>query len=448
MTKMPSFLWRKFSEVDKEIFNICEDEKEHQNNTLPLNANDNITSKAVLEAASSLFVNCYPENYKKDKYLKRTFFHDKIENVANVRALKLFDLDEKFWSVNLRPVSGTSANLISFLALAGVKGKILGLKEEFGGHHSFTFKGNSIQNTFLEKIFEIESFEIKFNGEIDYENIEKKALECRPDIIIAGAYAVSVDFDYEKMKKIANKTNSILIGDISHPAGLILHGLMNNPFKFCDVVTGVFHKTFGGPRAGFIFCKKELEKKIYDASTILCGNAHTHIMVQQAVAIKEAMSSKHKRLSKKIIRNSRKLRKELIKRNFSVFKTECHIILIDLKCPVLSFVFEFISDRLGISLNRNTISSHPNFCEPTAIRIGTTGYTKRKIPYKYIPKVAQIFAKIRNISEGIIKSQTLDHKNMHNLKEFFFSHPDYKKVEKFIKKILKNHPVPHLKHNT
>ncbi|KRH93055.1 Serine hydroxymethyltransferase, partial [Pseudoloma neurophilia] len=390
---------------------------------LSLNANDNIISEACLESASNVFVNNYPETYIPFKNVKRITLHKKVEEIANKRALDLFKLDPDVWGVNLRPVSGTSANLIVFLALAGVNGKILALQEEFGGHHSLNFLGNFVQNSYTEKIFQAETFESNHDGSINYEQINQKTSELKPKILIAGAYSLSTDFDYERMKAIANKHGTILMADISHPAGLIAHNLLKNPFKECDIVTGVFQKTLSGPRAGFIFFRKHLENKIFDTSTIICGNAHTHIIVQQAIALKEAATPEHFKIAKKTIKNAKKLRYYLKKKGFIIFKTQMHMLLIDFECPVLSYVFEIIADDLKISLNRLTISRHPTRLHPTGIRIGTSGFTKRGISSKHLKKIADILYRVKRISQDVIRDQNLTEETMN------YFNRDYKKTK-------------------
>lgn len=439
-----SFLWKKLKEADPEIFKLYEQEKKHQNEMLSLNANDNIVSMSILEAASNVFVNVYAEDYKRKKRLKRISLHKKIEKIANQRALNLFKLKKEVWAVNLRPVSGTSANFISFMALSGVKGRILGLQVDYGGHHSFSFLSEQNQKTFTEKIFDIQTYKIFPNGEVNYHEIKDLAIKFKPHIIIAGGYAVSLDFDYEKMSKIAIHTNSILLADIAHPAGLISHHIMNDPFKFCDIVTGVFHKTIGGPRAGFIFCRRKYKQRIFDASTVLCGNSHTHIILQQAISLKQASSKEHRKISKKIVKNARILREELLKYNFNVLSTKCHIILIDLQNQIISFVFEKIADDLKITLNRLSLAIHPNFMHPTGIRLGTTGFTKRGISSKFLPKIAKIFFKIRCLSEWIIHEQKLNDHNFQNINKKYRKLKKFKKIKMQISKIVKKYPIPSL----
>lgn len=397
--KKIEFLWTGLRKRDEIAYKLYVKEIHHQMNMLSLNANDNIMSIACLEAASNLFVNYYPENYRTERTLRRTRYHDMLEKLAIKRALRLFNLVGSDWSANVRLTSGTSANFIVFMALAGLGGKIMGIKDDMGGHHSFTFLADWHQNTFQEKVFDPLSYRIKETGKIDYEAIKNAAIQHKPKIIIAGGYAISCDINFKKIKKIAESVNAILLGDISHPSELISHGLMNNPFDYCDVVTTVMQKTMGGPRAGIIYFKKIYEKKINDAQIVLCGNAHTHIIFQVAVALKEARSRSHKELCKRIQENANLLQRMLKVCGFTVLKTESHMILIDMESEIKAYNFEVVADYLNISLDRVSLATHPCVYKPTGIRIGTTGITRRGIQKKELEEIAEILNEIRSFVE-------------------------------------------------
>lgn len=453
MARRNAILWRKLKKTDRTVYKLYKREIKHQNRMLSLNANDNLVSIAVLETASSLFVNSYPENYRQTRNLRRTANHDKVEKITRRRALRLFNLDRKTWNANVRPISGTSANFVVFMALAGINGKIMGIKQEMGGHHSFTFAADKGQDTFKERIFTPSSYTIGNDGVMDYESLEKEARAQKPQIIIAGGYAISSDIDYAKVQRIARSVNAILLCDIAHPSGLISHDLMNSPFEYCDVVTTVMQKTMGGPRAGIIYCRKRFRKKIDDAQTVLCGNAHTHVMLQVAVALKEAASSGHRRLMRAIQKNASYLSEQLRHRGFKTFATENHMVLIDLHCVFLAHNFELLADFLDISLDRVSLVTHPSISRPTGIRIGTTGITRRGMGRREIEQIADILLWIR---EYVIKMMDVGPascgignvyftgKRLLIQKEFENNAEIYKMKAK-IRQIAVKCPVPHIK---
>lgn len=451
---MERSLWRGLRKTDKRAYGLYMKEIRHQKNTLSLNANDNIVSVSVLEAASSLFVNSYPENYRSTRNLGRTKYHEEVEKMAVRRALRLFKLSTKKWCANVRLVSGTSANFVVFMALAGVGGKVMGIKQEMGGHHSFTFLPDRNQSTFQERIFDPLSYGVRNDGCIDYEAIKNAAIQNRPKVIIAGGYAISSDMDFRKIREIAQSVGAILLGDISHPSGLISHGLMNNPFKYCDVITTVMQKTMGGPRAGIIYCRKKYEQLINNAQTVLCGNSHTHIILQVAVALKEALSEGHYEMSKRIQSNARYLREILLGYRFNTYTTDSHMILIDMECAIKAYNFEVVADFLCISLDRVSLATHPCVYRPTGIRVGTTGITRRGMGEKEVERIVKILWSIKQYVDEDFNTKMLNYEKTSDeetglvfdsrcLKaEELKMNPKLQRMKRMVEKITKRFPIP------
>ncbi|ELQ76843.1 Glycine/serine hydroxymethyltransferase, partial [Trachipleistophora hominis] len=247
---------------------------------------------------------------------------------------------------------------------------------------------------------------------------------------------------------------AILLGDISHPSGLISHGLMNNPFKYCDVVTTVMQKTMGGPRAGIIYCKKKYEQLIRDAQTVLCGNSHTHIILQVAVALKEALSEGHYELSLRIQSNARYLRKRLIDHQFDTYTTDSHMILLDMGCAIKACNFEIVADFLGISLDRVSLAIHPCACKPTGIRLGTTGVTRRGMGKRELKKIGKILKCIKNYVEHDFDTKMLNNGETPSVAsrlaldqrclrtEDLKKCPELRKVKQKVRKMTRKFPVP------
>ena len=258
---------KSLQDSDPEVFDLIQQEKHRQKTNIELIASENFTSYSVLECLGSILTNKYSEGQPKKRYYGGNEVIDKIELLCQKRALQAFSLNPDVWSVNVQPYSGSPANFAVYTGLLQPGDRIMGLDLPSGGHlsHGFQTKNKKISATSV--YFESKPYTVDENGWIDYDNLEKLALEFKPKIIICGASAYPRDFSYVRFRSICDKIGAYLMADIAHISGLVATGEMKSPFNLCDIVTSTTHKTLRGPRSGIIFIKKQHNntKKINDA---------------------------------------------------------------------------------------------------------------------------------------------------------------------------------------
>ena len=307
---------------DNEIYEVLQLETERQLYKLELIASENFVSPAVLEAAGTVLTNKYAEGYPGKRYYGGCEFVDKAENIARERLKELFDAEY----VNVQPHSGSQANMAVFMTLLKPGDKFLGLSLAHGGHLTH---GSPVN--FSGKLYNAIGYELnKTTRQLDYNIIEDLAKKEKPKMIVAGASAYSREWDYEKLRQIADSIGSFLMCDMAHPAGLIAKGLLNNPVPFCDVVTSTTHKTLRGPRGGVILVGKDTENKfgivapksgrvkmmseLFDSTVMpgIQGGPLMHIIMAKAVAFKETLSDMFEQYAKQIIYNAKSLSGNLI----------------------------------------------------------------------------------------------------------------------------------------
>jgi glycine hydroxymethyltransferase len=389
---------------DKEILDLIEKESKRQKEVINLIASENYVSDDVLKALGSELTNKYSEGYPEARYYGGNEIIDKIETIAQKRALETFGLNENEWEVNVQPLSGSPANLAVYLALVPIKeGKIMGMSLDHGGHLTHGFKVSA-----TGKFFNSIQFGVSKDTELlDYEELEKQAKEEKPDIIVSGFTAYSRIIDWKAFRKIADAGNSILMTDMSHIAGLVAGGVYPSPFEYADVVTTTAHKTLRGPRSALIFSKKderELGKKINKAVFPgLQGGPHNNQIAAVAVALKEAQSDEFKKYAKQVIKNAQVLADTLSNLGWRIISggTDSHLILVDTWMDGKGISGREASDKLekeGIIVNKNTIpfdSRKPT--DPSGIRLGSAAETTRG-------KKEDDFKKIAEDIDRILKS--------------------------------------------
>lgn len=376
-------------EVDKQIYDIINEEAVRQNEGIELIASENIVSEGVLKAAGSVLTNKYAEGYPNKRYYGGCEVVDKAEQLAIDRLKELFDADH----ANVQPHSGSNANMGVYLSVLEPGDKILGMKLDHGGHlthgHPVNFSGT---------LFNFESYGVdKDTGRIDYNELEKKALEFKPKMIVAGASAYSRIIDFNKFREIADKIDAYLMVDMAHIAGLVAAGLHPNPCKHADFVTTTTHKTLRGPRGGAILCKKDLAKKV-DKSIFpgIQGGPLEHIIAAKAVSFKEALQPEFVEYQKQVIKNSKKLGEELVKRGFEIISggTDNHLLLVDLRNKnVTGKKAENLLGEVDITVNKNTIPFDPESPFVTSgIRVGTPAVTTRGMKEDEMVILAQLIS--------------------------------------------------------
>ncbi|MCU0413224.1 MAG: serine hydroxymethyltransferase [Ignavibacteriaceae bacterium] len=390
--------------TDSEVFQILKNEIERQQNKLELIASENFVSPAVLEAAGSPLTNKYAEGYPGKRYYGGCEFVDMAEDLARERLRKIFNAEY----ANVQPHSGSQANMAVLMTLMQPGDKFIGLSLAHGGHLTH---GSPVN--FSGKLYQAVGYELnKDTRLLDYNIIEDLAKKEKPKVIIAGASAYSREWDYKKLREIADATGAFLMCDMAHPAGLIAKGLLDNPLPYCDVVTSTTHKTLRGPRGGIILIGKDRENpfglktpkgdrlkmmsELYDSSVMpgIQGGPLMHIIMAKAVAFAEVLDDKFKIYTQQVIKNAQALANELMNYGFDVVSsgTDNHLMLIDLSNKNISGKkAENALERAGITVNKNMVPFDTKSPFVTSgIRIGTPAITTRGMKENEMRKIAEI----------------------------------------------------------
>ncbi|MDF2564314.1 MAG: Glycine hydroxymethyltransferase [Massilibacillus sp.] len=376
--------------VDPEVKKAIDAELSRQRNKLELIASENIVSAAVMEAQGSVLTNKYAEGYPGKRYYGGCECVDVVEQLAIDRAKELFGAEY----VNVQPHSGAQANMAVFFALLTPGDTVMGMNLTDGGHLTH---GSPVNMS--GKYFNIVPYGVtEDTNRIDYEEVEKIAVECKPKMIVVGASAYARSIDFEKMGQIAKKVGAYLMVDMAHIAGLVAAGFHQNPVPFADVVTTTTHKTLRGPRGGLILTKdaefgKQFNKAVFPG---IQGGPLMHVIAAKAVALKEALSDEFKQYQEQIIKNAQALANTLIEKGFTIVSggTDNHLMLVDLRSKNLTGkVAEKALDDIGITANKNTIPFEPLSPFVTSgLRLGSPALTTRGFKEDDMKKVAEIIA--------------------------------------------------------
>ena len=372
--------------VDKEVADAIELELKRQRNNIELIASENIVSKAVLEAMGSILTNKYAEGYPGHKYYGGCEYVDIVENLARDRAKELFGAEY----VNVQPHSGAQANMTVYFAILKPGDTVLGMDLSHGGHLTHGSKVNTSGSLYNFIPYGINPDTYL----IDYDEVRKKALENKPKLIVAGASAYPREIDFKKFREIADEVGAYLMVDMAHIAGLVAAGLHNNPVKYAHFVTTTTHKTLRGPRGGMILCKEEFGKAIDKALFPgVQGGPLMHIIAGKAVCFKEALSDEFRIYQEQVVKNSKALAAEFIKRGYKLLTdgTDNHLMLMDLRgTGITGYEAEKNLDKVGITVNKNAIPFDTE--KPTitsGIRIGTPAITTRGMKENEMKKIAE-----------------------------------------------------------
>ena len=359
---------------DKEVYEACTLELNRQRQNIELIASENIVSKAVLMAAGTVLTNKYAEGFPGKRYYGGCQYVDIVEDIARERAKKLFGAEH----ANVQPHCGASANLAVFFALLNPGDTVMGLNLAHGGHLSH---GSPVNIS--GKYFNVVPYSVADDTEmLDYAEMRRIALECRPKLIVAGASAYSRTIDFAEIRKIADEVGAYYMVDMAHIAGLVAAGLHPSPVPYADVVTTTTHKTLRGPRGGLILCREELAKQIDKAIFPgTQGGPLMHIIAAKAVAFGEAMTDEFKAYQRQIVANAKTLCEALKEEGFRIVSgdTDNHLMLIDLRpFNVTGKEFEHRLDEVHITVNKNAIPNDPEKPFVTSgIRVGTPAVTSR-----------------------------------------------------------------------
>lgn len=382
---------------DAAVFAACNREFERQQHNIELIASENIVSKAVLLAAGSVLTNKYAEGYPGKRYYGGCVHVDEVEEIARQRACELFGAEH----ANVQPHSGASANLAVFFALLQPGDTVMGMNLAHGGHLSH---GSPVNIS--GKYFNIVPYGVDTaTGRIDYDEMRKIALECKPKMIVAGASAYPRVIDFEKCRAIADEVGAYLMVDIAHIAGLVAAGLHPSPVPYADVVTTTTHKTLRGPRGGMILCKEELAKQIDKAIFPgIQGGPLMHIIAAKAVALGEALTDDFKVYQQNIVKNAKVLSESLLAEGLDLVSggTDNHLMLLDLRSAgITGKELEHRLDAVHITANKNAIPDDPQSPFVTSgVRLGTPAVTSRGFGEAEMRQIANWIATVVRDFEG------------------------------------------------
>ena len=379
-------------DYDLEIYNAILKEEKRQEEGIELIASENFVSKAVMEAAGSVFTNKYAEGYPERRYYGGCVNADTVEQLAIDRLKKIFGA--KF--ANVQPHSGSQANMGVYVSLLEAGDKILGMGLSSGGHLTHGYKVNFSGKNYI-------GIEYGLNPEtelLDYDEVRRLAVQEKPKIIVAGASAYSRVIDFKKFREIADEVGAYLMVDMAHIAGLVAAGEHPNPMEYADIVTSTTHKTMRGPRGGIILTNNEEIAKKIDKAIFpgIQGGPLMHIIAAKAVAFKEALLPEFKEYQKQVVKNAKAMADALVKGGLRIVSggTDNHLMLVDLRPKgVTGKLAEESLEKAGITCNKNAIPNDPEKPFITSgVRLGTPAITARGMKEDESVKIAEMIIKV------------------------------------------------------
>ena len=379
-------------DYDVEVYNAILEEEKRQEEGIELIASENFVSKAVMEAAGSVFTNKYAEGYPERRYYGGCVNADTVEQLAIDRLKKIFGA--KF--ANVQPHSGSQANMGVYVSLLEAGDKILGMGLSSGGHLTHGYKVNFSGKNYI-------GIEYGLNPEtelLDYDEVRRLAVQEKPKIIVAGASAYSRIIDFKKFREIADEVGAYLMVDMAHIAGLVAAGEHPNPMEYADIVTSTTHKTMRGPRGGIILTNNEEIAKKIDKAIFpgIQGGPLMHIIAAKAVAFKEALLPEFKEYQKQVVKNAKAMADALVKGGLRIVSggTDNHLMLVDLRAKgVTGKQAEESLEKAGITCNKNAIPNDPEKPFITSgVRLGTPAITARGMKEDESVKIAEMIIKV------------------------------------------------------
>jgi glycine hydroxymethyltransferase len=392
---------------DTQVFELIQEEKERQTHGIELIASENFVSDQVMEAMGSVLTNKYAEGYPGKRYYGGCEVVDQTEQIAIDRAKALFNAEY----ANVQPHSGAQANAAVMLACLNTGDAILGFDLSHGGHLTHGSPVNFSGKLYQSNFYGVE----EATGVIDYDKVEAKALLVKPKMLICGASAYSRDWDYERLRAIADKVGALLLADISHPSGLIAKGILKDPMPHCHIVTTTTHKTLRGPRGGLIMMGKDFDNpwglktpkgEIRKMSAILDsgvfpgtqGGPLEHVIASKAVAFGEALSDEYMEYCLQVVKNAKVMSEELMKRGYKVISggTDNHLMLIDLRNKdITGKAAEQALVAADITVNKNMVPFDDKSPFVTSgIRVGTAAITTRGLKEDRIPWIVDLIDQV------------------------------------------------------
>ena len=416
-----------FSEVknyDPELAEAMENELTRQRTNLELIASENLVSKAVMAAMGSHLTNKYAEGYPGKRYYGGCQYVDVVEDLARERAKELFGCEY----VNVQPHSGAQANMAVFFAVLNVGDTYMGMSLDHGGHLTH---GSPVNMS--GKNYHCVPYGVNDEGFIDYDEVERIALECKPKMIIAGASAYARAIDFKRFREIADKVGAVLMVDMAHIAGLVAAGLHQSPIPYAHVTTTTTHKTLRGPRGGMIMCSNEVNEKYNFNKAIfpgIQGGPLMHVIAGKAVAFKEALDPSFKEYMTQVVKNADTLANALIEEGFDIVSggTDNHLMLVDLKkYDLTGKEAEKVLDSVHITCNKNTVPNDPKSPFVTSgLRLGTPAVTTRGLKgddMKVIAKAIRLTLLDKKLDENNNHEKQILELNLQKVYDFATTSP-------------------------
>ncbi len=385
---MVSEIMKLLAQADGEVGGAILKEYERQSRNLELIASENIVSEAAMLAMGSVLTNKYAEGYPGKRYYGGCENVDVIENLAIERAKELFGCDY----VNVQPHSGAQANMAVQFAVLQPGDTIMGMNLDQSGHLTH---GSPVNMS--GKYFHVVPYGVDENGYLDYDEMRRLALECKPKMIIAGASAYARTIDFKKFREVADEVGAVLMVDMAHIAGLVAAGLHPSPIPYADVVTTTTHKTLRGPRGGMILANKEAAEKFNFNKAIfpgIQGGPLMHVIAGKAICLGEALKPEFKAYQEQVVKNAKALSAALIDEGFDILTggTDNHLMLVDLRnMDISGKELQNRCDEAYITLNKNTVPNDPRSPFVTSgVRIGTPAVTTRGMVESDMKEIAHL----------------------------------------------------------
>ena len=385
---MVNEIMERIAAYDAEVGQAVQAECNRQRRNLELIASENIVSEEVMMTMGTVLTNKYAEGYAGKRYYGGCEQVDVIENIAIERAKKLFHCDY----ANVQPHSGAQANMAVQIAMLKQGDTVMGMNLEHGGHLTH---GSPVN--FSGMYFHIVPYGVDDNGFIDYDEVERLAVESKPKLIIAGASAYAREIDFKRFREIADRVGAYLMVDMAHIAGLVAAGLHQSPIPYADVVTTTTHKTLRGPRGGMILANQEAAEKFHLNKAVFPGTQGgplEHVIAAKAVAFGEALKPEFKEYQEQVVKNAKVLSEALQRKGFDILTggTDNHLMLLDLRNLDLSGKeLQRRCDEVYITLNKNTVPNDPRSPFVTSgVRIGTPAVTSRGMKEEDMEKIAEL----------------------------------------------------------
>ncbi|KAI8915249.1 serine hydroxymethyltransferase-domain-containing protein [Powellomyces hirtus] len=392
--------------ADPEVYDIIQKEMRRQRESVVLIPSENFTSRSVMQALGSVMQNKYSEGYPGARYYGGNEYIDMAETLCQKRALEAFHLDPAKWGVNVQALSGAPANLYVYAAIMKPHERLMGLDLPHGGHLSHGYQTDTKKISNVSAYFETMPYRVdESTGIVDYDMLQKTASLYRPKVLVAGASAYARNWDYARMRKIADSVKAYLMADMAHVSGLVAAGVVPSPFEFADIVTTTTHKSLRGPRGSMIFFRKgvrSVDKKetMYDLENPINfsvfpghqGGPHNHTITALAVALKHAQRPEFKEYQEQVLRNAKQFEKSFRGLDYEMVSggTDTHLLLLDLRNKGIDGArVERVLELMNIATNKNTVPGDKSALIPGGLRIGSPAMTSRGLREKDFAQIAE-----------------------------------------------------------